>query len=987
MSNSQSRYDILVLGDFHYGESYGKAGARVLANQGYEHSTENLRPFIDACDYVVVNLESPIVDPSVHPSPYVGRKAYCHWADTNMTPAAMKRLGIDAVGLANNHMLDHGQAGLLSTLDRLDAANIQYFGAGRDVIEASQPLTVALPKEVGGGEVRFHASFQWSSRYDSEFAFYASDDTPGCAALPSTLKTPPLMGGRVDVFDVAFPHWGQNYRWASKRQRRLSSDLLKRSYDLVLGHGSHCIQEIELRDGRWVVYSIGNGVFQSGGRFQRYMREHGIYPMGFWAIIEIRCEGDMRSADLKLYPTYSDNHKTGFQPGPVTEKDFEQLADKYVSAISRSWDSGQQPHSLESDSLGGYIRLDLGTWPLGSAPERLHVKRSKPGAEAGLSTDRLCADGYYGDEESLRIREQQSSMGRNVAPLLISAAAAREGAKTDWLDSRFAIVTLGNRSILLQGHRGGESAVAKAIISDKHVCKKILSSAGVSTPRGDCASTVDEAIDIFERYGAPVVVKPRSGQKQRGVSVDIRTVDEVRLAYERAAIDGDVVVEEYIPGKAEYRCLTTPWRCTSVVERVLPSVVGDGVSSIHQLVSVKNVVRQDNPSTFNRPIPLDDVTAAFLKKQGYTFDSVLPNGEVVIVRDVGGLSTGGEPHECSEVVSEDVKMTAMEAARAIPGLTWGGADVLVSRDGGRPYLIEINSDADIAGASFPFAGEPVDVGGAIWKMRIDSASSLPDIEPSSLSLCPSPWEIERRVGAVWGNRSAVRLSVVFHEYLRAGGLVYAENSRLVREVTSDGAESWFMDCMTTEDLAVVYEAVRRHRIVRRMLALANIPRVRGRRVRSMDELLSFVGAEECGVVLIPYGAEWCSGSVVVFGSVSEVASDALTEYSSWIAQTRPAGCALRVFASASEVLVVTGRERPETVDVVNAAGRVAVDAVRAVPGLRWAAVDVLVRTRAGGRTAGLVEGMSVNPTVNRSHLVLAGSFDNLWSTIRNEGKR
>jgi len=325
-------YRILVLGDFHYGDNY-RGGAKILADHGYEHSVVHLHPFIDASDKFVVNLETPIVDPRQYPSPLTGRKKYIHWADPDATAQALKALGVDAVGLANNHTVDHGIAGLESTLQHLSKAGIPWFGAGRNLAEAREPLRISLPDEVGGGEVLLHASFQYQQSHD-DYGFYSTDETPGCAPVSSARMVPAAsFEQRPDSYHIAFPHWGANYNWRTDGQYRIANRLLSKGYNLLLGHGSHCVQEVLRSYQRWSVYSIGNGNFQAKGRFDQFETENCILPYGLWAVIEIRVHDGERSVALKLYPVYSDNTQTGYQPSPVTEEDFQRIVAK-LSEVS-----------------------------------------------------------------------------------------------------------------------------------------------------------------------------------------------------------------------------------------------------------------------------------------------------------------------------------------------------------------------------------------------------------------------------------------------------------------------------------------------------------------------------------------------------------------------------------------------------------------------------------------------------------------------------
>lgn len=693
-------YRILLLGDFHFGESYSRAGARVLAEKGYDHSVKHLLPFIDRADTFIVNFESPVVHPEKYPSPLKGDKTYIHWADPVKAPQALKKLDVDAVSLANNHTVDHGVDGLHSTFEQLSNVGIPWFGAGRDLVEARKPYEVSLPESLGSGRILFHGSFEYSKIHDHKFAFYAKEDTPGCA--PLVLNSPQessFRDGAEEAFHVAFPHWGQNYKWRTTRQRKLGDMLLDQGCDLVLGHGSHCLQQLELRKRRWVAYSIGNGNFQSGGRFQRYVADNGILPMGAWAMLHIELnDAGARRVHLRLYPVYSDNHATGFRPGPVTETDFRWVIEEMKKATYVQSRFDNDNLDFGRDELGWYLRADLGEWPVGAGPKELKgLKLGKSSASKDASETReQTGPGVYSDPDSLYVREQQANAGRNVAPLLISRVAEKQGASTEWIDSRIAVIHDVDRRVLLQGHRGSESAVGKSLISDKYLSKRLLLEAGVSTPRGDLVRTPEEAAAFQRRLEGPVVVKPRFGSKGLGVSVNLSSPEKIAEAFRRAeSVRGGVVVEEYIEAAEEYRCLTTPDHCVSVVRRILPYVIGDGRTTILDLIRRKNEQRRLNPSTYGRLIPIDEVTETYLKRSGLSYDHIPAAGKTLTVRDVGGLSSGGEPHEYSAVVGTHVKETAARAVHAIPGLSWGGADLIVSKETGEPYVIEINSDADI----------------------------------------------------------------------------------------------------------------------------------------------------------------------------------------------------------------------------------------------------------------------------------------------------
>lgn len=980
---TQTTYRILFLGDFHFGESYGRAGARVLANKGYEHSLRYLHPFADSADYFIANLETPLLDPVAMPSPLRGSKTYIHWADPIKTPKYLKKLGIDAVSLANNHTLDHGQEGLQSTFEALTDSEIPWFGAGQNAREAREPHRVDLPDEVGGGSIYVHASFQYSTGHDKKFEFYARRNTPGCASLSRKA----LMNGNVRLdaensYHVAFPHWGANYKWAGDGQRSLSELMLDQGFDLVLGHGSHCIQEIELRGGRWVCYSIGNGHFLSGGRFDKYVKENSILPMGMWSMlhVDLTSSGERRM-HARLYPVYSDNNVTDFQPRPVDESDFyramEQLGRKTASH-SKSVEAGAA--DIGRDELGWYLKIELGSWPVNGRPENL---MSVPGTNTDpeSATDHVSrsllsqSPGIYNDPDSLYIRQQQTEKGRNVAPLLISRAAERQGATTQWVADRVAILRKGDRRVLLQGHRGGESQLGKMIISDKYLAKRFLMSAGVSTPRGELALTADEAVEIHTRFGTPIVIKPRFGQKGRAVSVNLNSETEIRAAFERAdSMRGGVIVEEYIEIEEEFRCLSNPSECVSVVRRILPNVTGDGVSTILELINAKNEQRKLNPSTFGRPTPTDVVTAAYLEKNGLSFDYVPQNGESLTVRDVGGLSSGGEPHECSNLVSDELKSTAANAIAAIPGLTWGGADVMTSREDGKPYIIEINSDADISGASFPYYGEPASVADVLWESRYENAA--PDFagQPRFPELKNPGRRLEVVVPEAWGEQNSkqiIKLQPLVRALLTSAGFeVDAESDKVIRVSGANLSEPlWLAEGEGDHDVATVSEVLKRHRIVRRLLRLAEVPRTRQDNIAKWSGFQRFLSRKSVAeLVLTPFGGAWGGANTRKYDSPGQVEESLFDRGVTWIVQSRPAGTRLTVFATPYAGDAVFGDEESVNLAFVHAAVEVGVEAIRAVPGLRWGFVSVIVDSSGSA----LVEGITRAPTFDRSTVLLAG---------------
>lgn len=973
-------YRILLLGDFHFGESYSRAGARVLAEKGYEHSLKHLRPFVERADHFIINLETPLVDPMRHPSPIKGEKTYIHWADPQKTPEALRGLGVDAVSLANNHTLDHGVEGLISSFESLSAARIAWFGAGNDIEEARKPYVISLPESVGGGEVQFHASFQYSKGHDEKFHFYAKESTAGCAPLSRGGRS--VRRGAEDALHIAFPHWGANYKWRGSAQERLGDMLLDQGFDFVLGHGSHCLQQLERRNQRWVAYSIGNGNFQSGGRFQRYIDENGILPMGAWAMLHIELtDAGERHAHLRLYPVYSDNKAIDFRPGPVSREDFYQVLERLreEATVQSRFDNDQRDFGC--DELGWYIRADIGKWPVDAPPEK-HA----PGVEGktAVGPPSNPKDGrVYRDAETLGILEEYAS-GRNLGALLNARAAKQAGADVKWVSLSTAVAEFPDRRLLLNGYKCDESDLGARIVQDKYLLKELLHRAGVASPKGSLVTSAEHAVQLAGKLEGPVVVKPRSGNKGKGITVNIHDRQEIIDAFYRAKeIGGGVLVEQHIPVESEYRCLATPSECVSVVKRILPNVTGDGKSTILELIDNTNESRKYNPALLNRYIPVDEVTEGYLRKHGFGLETVLEPGRNVTVRDVGGLSSGGEPHEYSEIVAEEVKVAAYEAVRAIPGLTWGGVDVVTSKDDRHPYIIEINSDADIGGATYPLSGPPKDVAGRMLQERIDSPRNPSSLGTTILNRNNSLQTIRDATESHGSESSSIRLSEILVSRLRRqGNDVSRQGPGILKVVDHNGKFFWMTtEVLGSKDLSGVRRVVRRHGTVRRLLGHSNVPRTLAKKVSTATEANEFLSGQDGQFVLLPPQSEWDGQRTRVIEGGSTLSDGDLQGSRFWFIQSHSPTDVVRVVAGSKDPLVCFGYSRnPLSEETLSLISNIAVEAVRAVPELRWAAVDVRVRSAQGRKTA-LVEGLTVNPTLYNNMNVLGGSFEACFEEV------
>jgi hypothetical protein len=339
---------INIIGDTYFGEYYTRIRQRKgiqdsLTRHGYDYSFQSLAPLIASGDYSIANFEAVLTQKPL-PS-FITTKPYILAGDPHQSTAALQRQGFQAVSLGNNHAFDYGTPGLVDTLEAFGLADIGTFGAGRHALEAEAPLEI----NCGDRKVIFFTGYQYRKYMEEDFAFYAMAQRPGVACLSGGLMQR-LREARVQdpkALLVVLPHWGFDFEWRSKLQRRYAEQFVAAGADLVIGHGAHMMQEIEQISGRWVVYGIGNGVFNSNGEYDKRR----LAPISLFAQIVV----SPSRAEVRLYPIYCDNLKTDWRPRPVTEVEFAQVVDILRQKGVRIGGTAQNDISIHSDTYGKYF--------------------------------------------------------------------------------------------------------------------------------------------------------------------------------------------------------------------------------------------------------------------------------------------------------------------------------------------------------------------------------------------------------------------------------------------------------------------------------------------------------------------------------------------------------------------------------------------------------------------------------------------------------
>jgi hypothetical protein len=213
---------------------------------------------------VVGNLETPLTDkadPTATKSPDALRlkKEFVFKCEDKGAAQCLKDAGFTVLTLANNHMLDYREAGLIDTLDRLKEAGIQASGAGADIDEAYAPCVV---KQGDTTVVILTASDVVPVDYE------ARQDKPGIASM----KDGPAFAERVKAVREEYPdallvlclHWGVEASLIpTARQKELAHRFIDAGADVIFGHHPHRLHGVEMYNGRPIFYSLGNFQFDS----------------------------------------------------------------------------------------------------------------------------------------------------------------------------------------------------------------------------------------------------------------------------------------------------------------------------------------------------------------------------------------------------------------------------------------------------------------------------------------------------------------------------------------------------------------------------------------------------------------------------------------------------------------------------------------------------------------------------------------------------
>ena len=207
----------------------------------------NLLPILKNTDFNLVNLETTLTS-----SEKILPKTFNFKTDPEKV-SVLTEGRIHAVNVANNHILDFSEKGLLETLQVLDLANILHVGAGRDLKHAKASCII----EKKGIKIGLLGCT------DNEPSWKATDSQPGThfievGDLTSIRESIAALRPHVDLLILSI-HWGPNMRQRPLPHfRSFAHELIDLGVDILHGHSAHIFQGVEIYKKRLILYDTGD---------------------------------------------------------------------------------------------------------------------------------------------------------------------------------------------------------------------------------------------------------------------------------------------------------------------------------------------------------------------------------------------------------------------------------------------------------------------------------------------------------------------------------------------------------------------------------------------------------------------------------------------------------------------------------------------------------------------------------------------------------
>ncbi|MGH1352018.1 MAG: N-acetylglutaminylglutamine synthetase [Methyloligellaceae bacterium] len=264
----------------------------------------------------------------------------------------------------------------------------------------------------------------------------------------------------------------------------------------------------------------------------------------------------------------------------------------------------------------------------------------------------------------------------------------------DEIDNYFQLSFGGAHVVCRESLTELTSSIAMSRCSDKKITTRLLKNAGLKVPQQCLALKPAENHAFLRKHGC-IVVKPAVGEQGAGITVDVKTKNELETAINYAKqVCHDVLLEEMVAGR-DLRIIVINYEVVAAAIRKPPAVIGDGQHTILELVK-KQSRRREQATLGESRIPVDEELRRTVHNAGFVLDDILPKGEELQVRKAANLHVGGTIHDVTHELHPTLIEAAKQAALALE-IPVTGLDFIISSPSKPEYvIIEANERPGLA---------------------------------------------------------------------------------------------------------------------------------------------------------------------------------------------------------------------------------------------------------------------------------------------------
>lgn len=456
----------------------------------------------------------------------------------------------------------------------------------------------------------------------------------------------------------------------------------------------------------------------------------------------------------------------------VMRLDLEELEQRPTNKIDGFYERimamfpSMEAHRCSPGVPGGFfLRVKDGTW-MGHVIEHIALEiQTLAGMECGFGRTRETATkgvyhvvfsyyeqkaGIYAAKAAVRIAEAlidgaEYDLPADIQTLREIREHDRLGPSTgsivdEAVKRKIPFIRLNNHSLVQLGYgvkqkriqatvASTTSSIAVEIACDKEDTKNLLESAQIPVPSGRICYDEEDLEAVAKKFGYPLVTKPVNGNHGKGATTNLTNWEDLLNGFKAAQKYGrGIIVEKFITGY-DHRILVINNKFICAAKRTPAAVVGDGKRSIQELI---DIVNSDPRRGFGHEktltqIKVDHFTENILNEKNLTLESVLPEGEQLLLKPTANISTGGTATDVTDLVHPSNVFMCERISRII-GLDICGIDIMapdlstpLSENGGA--VLEVNAAPGFRMHLDPTEGLPRNVAEPVIDMLYPPGSS------------------------------------------------------------------------------------------------------------------------------------------------------------------------------------------------------------------------------------------------------------------------